>query len=164
MDDWLDVAKDIEDKEQAKKLQEEEQRKARLNEILRTEKSWIETVQKRIQEIGQKGIKISVAQTPNKMQLSHRGIADLEFISHLCFAVTYHNVKDSTNLVLRHPITVHHHRTVRFRELTSENLEEILKFVVLGMKKYCQMARSSRLEHNLTSVIDIQNKEEHVTI
>lgn len=58
-------------------------------------------------------------------------------------------------------MTIYHQRLARVRELNEHNIEEILKFVALGMKDYLDIASFQRLEHNLETFIDSVNQAEH---
>jgi hypothetical protein len=77
------------------------------------------------------------------------------------FSITYKNILPPTTLLLRNAIFVHHHRVVKVRELNAHNIEEIMKFVALGMKEYLKISDQSRIEHNLEGLIETLKKDEH---
>jgi len=160
--DWIKIAKDIQDKELAQQKLAEEEEISRKEEIQAAEKSWVERVLKRIQDVSKEGFPVRVHQKPGSMELAQKGTVKIEYLGHRCFAITYHNVRKPTNLILSKPITVNHHRYVKVRELNEHNIEEVIKFAVLGMQKYCDLSPHSRIEKNLADVIESKNFDEHV--
>lgn len=162
MDDWIKHARDIQEQEEAKKRKEQQEAKSRISEILESEKDWMERVQNRIQKIRGHGLLIKADRNPAGLSLSCKGAAEIQYLSPMNFSVRFHNVYPSSRLVLSHPITVHHHRVVRVREMNEHNIEEILKFVSLGMDNYMEIATYDRLERNLENILESINEEEHI--
>ena len=160
--DWIKIAKDIQDKENAQQKLTEEEELIRKDEILQSEKNWAERVLKRVQEISKEGIPVRVQQKTNLIELSQKGSVRIEYKGHRSFEITFRDVRKPTTLILREAITVNHHRLVKLRELNEHNIEEAVKFVVLGMQKYCDLSTHSRIERNLEDVMESKNIDEHV--
>jgi hypothetical protein len=160
--DWIKIAKDIQDKEVAQQREAEEEEIIRKDEILAAEKNWVERVLRRVQDVSKEGFPVRVHQKPGSMELAQKGTVKVEFLGHRCFGITYHNVRKPTNIILSKPITVNHHRHVKVREMNEHNIEEVIKFAVLGMQKYCDLSPHSRIEKNLADVIESRNFDEHV--
>jgi hypothetical protein len=160
--DWLKHAKDLQQKEELRKNQHDDQAR-RTNAIAQAaEVNWIERVGNRIKEITQSGFGIHVRQKTNFLELALKGKVILQYKGPQQFEVIYHDVVGASMLILREPVTVHHHRMVQVRELDSFNVEEILKFVVLGMQEYCKLAKYSRIERNLQHVKAVHRIDEHI--
>lgn len=160
--DWIKIAKDIQDKEQAQQRLTEEEELIRKDEILEAERTWIDRVLKRVQDISREGFPVRVHQRTNSLELSQKGFVKIEFAGHRCFEITFHHVRKPTVVVLSKPISVNHHRLAKVRELNDHNIEEVIKFVVLGMQKYCDLSVHSRIEKNLDDIIESRNLDEHV--
>jgi hypothetical protein len=133
----------------------------RSEQLREAEKDWIDRVQKRVDEIREEGFFIHMMKKDTVVRIVNRGEAEIELIRPSCFEITYKNILQPTTLLLRNPILVHHHRVVQVRELNSHNIEEVLKFVALGMKEYLKISTQSRLEHNLQGMIQTVKKDEH---
>src|SRR5262245_30825326 len=122
--DWIRIAKDIQDKEQAQQKLSEEEELIRKEEILEAEKNWADRVLKRVQDVSKEGFPVRVQHKTNLIDMSHKGAVRIEFKGHRNFEVTFRHVRKPTTLVLREPITVNHHRLVKLRELSDYNIEE----------------------------------------
>jgi hypothetical protein len=161
MDDWLKIAKQRQLDEYLDSFKREEEKVLRTEEIREAEKNWMERVQKRVDEINAEGFFIHTSIKEGVLKLANKGEAEIKLLEPACFGITYKNILPPTTLILSGPILVHHHRIVKVRELNAHNIEEVMKFVVLGMKKYSQIAGISRIEHNLQEMISILKKDEH---
>lgn len=159
--DWMKIAKEIQDKEEAQQRLTEEEELIRKDEILEAEKTWVDRVLRRIQDVSKEGFPVRVHQRTNSMDLSQKGAVKVEFKGHRRFEITFYHVRKPTTLVLREPINVSHHRLATVRELNDHNIEEVIKFVVLGMQKYCDLSIHSRIEKNLDEIIESKNLDEH---
>ena len=129
--DWIKIAKEIQDKENAQQKLTEEEELIRKDEILQSEKNWADRVLKRVQEISKEGIPVRVQQKTNFIELSQKGSVRIEYKGHRSFEITFRHVRKPTTLILREPINVNHHRLVKLRELNEHNIEEAVKFVAI---------------------------------
>jgi hypothetical protein len=161
MDDWLKIAKQRQLDEYLDSFKREDEIVLRTEEMREAEKNWIERVQKRVDEINAEGFFIRTSIKEGVLKLTNKGEAEIQLLEPACFAITYKNILPATTHILSAPVLVHHHRIVKVRKLNSHNIEEVMKFVVLGMKKYSQIAQISRIEHNLQEMISIVKKDEH---
>lgn len=161
MKDWLKIAKERQLDEYLESFKRAEQKLLQAEENREAERNWQERVQKRVSEIAAEGFFIHTSIKEGRFRLMNKAEAELELIEQSCFSITYKNILPPTTLILRIPVLVHHHRIVKVRELNDHNIEEVMKFVVLGMKKYTQIADISRIEHNLQNVISTLKKDEH---
>jgi hypothetical protein len=159
--DWLKTAKELQAKQDVKKYRDEQERSKRESEIRQAESDWKPRVIKMVQRVSNEGITINTRQRGNQIELSRKGKVIVEFKDHQSFEVLYHDVSNPTVVMVSHLINVRHHRLVRLRELDANNIEEIVKFAALGMADYCKIAKYSRIERNLNSVISISKVDEH---
>ena len=159
--DWIKLAKQRQLEEYLSSTRQTKADMDRLEQVREAEKNWIDRVQKRVEQIRAEGFYIYVFKKDNSVRIVNKGQAEIEFVQPSCFAITYRNIMQPTTLLVRHPILVHHHRVVQVRELDSHNIEEVLKFVALGMKEYLKISSQSRIEHNLHGMIHTLKKDEH---
>jgi hypothetical protein len=158
--DWLKGVKETAKKAEARKTQTQQQTPSGQDQA--EDKAWLDRLMRKVQEASQEGFFIHVKRTPKQFELFLKGRVSIESIAPQGFAITYRNVLKPSNLIFNRPIIVYHHRLVKLRELNDHNIEEILKFVILGMERYCEAAKFSRIERNLKHVIEINNVDERV--
>lgn len=160
MTDWLKIAKEKQLDDYLNSFRKVEENRHRREEVLEAEKNWVERVEKRVEEINGEGFFIHVHKKDNILRLVCKGEVEIEWIERFHFSITYKNILPPTTLLLRTPMLVHHHRVVKVRELNAHNIEEVMKFVVLGFKRYTQIATRARIEHNLQQMMYIEKKDE----
>ena len=160
--DWLKIIKDLTQREEAKKAPIAKEQETRAAQQQEADQSWPDRIMKKIQEASRQGFFIHVKRRPNHLELYVKGKVEIEYRGPQSYSVTYRNVLKPSKLILNRPIMVYHHRLVRLRELDDHNMEEILKFVILGMDKYCEAAKFTRIERNLLHVMEIGNVDERV--
>ena len=161
VNNWIKIAREQQLRDYLASVKRTEDDRQRTEESREAEKNWVERVQARVAEIHAEGFFIHTIKKDDIIRLVNRGEAEIELERPASFAITYKNILPATTLLLRHPILVHHHRVVKVRELNAHNIEEVLKFVALGMKKYLRISSQSRIEHNLQGVIQTMKKDEH---
>ena len=161
MDNWIKIAKEQSLRDYLASIKRDEEDRQRTEETREAEKNWMDRVEARVAEIHDEGFFIHAIKKNEKLRLVNRGEAEIEFVQPASFDITYKNIMPATTLLMRHPILVHHHRVVKVRELDAHNIEEVLKFVALGMNKYLRISSQSRIEHNLKGVIQTLKKDEH---
>ena len=159
--DWIKLAKQRQLEDYLTSTKRSESDRNRLLEVREAEKNWMDRVQLRVDQIRAEGFYIHVFKKDNTLRIVNRGETEIEFVEPSCFAITYKNIMQPTTLLLRNPIFVHHHRVVKVRELNAHNIEEVLKFVALGMKEYLKISPQSRIEHNLQGITQVLKKDEH---
>ena len=160
--DWIKVAKDLELKQNIKKYREEQQM-SKIQEQTREEQvNWLSRVMNVVQKVGEQGLFVNVRQRANQIELSRRGTVIVEQKERGMFDVLYHDVGKATKVSLNRPVTVRHHRLVHLGQLDDNNIEEIVKFAALGIADYSKIARYSRVELNLHSLLGINKVDEHV--
>ena len=163
MQDWIKIAKQrqLDDYLASTKRVVENQKE--IEELREAEKNWMERVRARVDQINAEGFFIHVIKKEKEdiLRLVSRGDVVVELLEPSCFALTYKNIMPPTTLRVRNPIFVHHHRVVEVRYLNAHNIEEVLKFVALGMKEYLKISPQSRIEHNLEGIITTLKKDEH---
>jgi hypothetical protein len=160
--DWLHLAKQIREDEQKPKSAGDSDAYAllRKHSLLEPERSWSEKVQDRAQQINQEGFPIRFHHKGGRVQLAGKGEVTIELCGHLTYAITYRNIRPPSKHIFKKPITIHHHRVVKVKGLSDHNIEEIMKYLVLGVTKYWEVSTHSRMERNLDDVIESQNLEE----
>jgi hypothetical protein len=161
MANWIKIAKERQLSDYLDTLKRAEDERQRTEEIREAEKNWMDRVQKRVDEVNAEGFFIHVIKKDDSLRLVNKGEAEIELLSRSGFSITYKNILAPTTLLIRNPIFVHHHRVVKIRELNDHNIEEVLKFVALGMKEYLKISPQSRIEHNLEGLIETLKKDEH---
>jgi hypothetical protein len=159
MNDWLKVAKEKQLDDYLDTFKKVEEKRQRTEELREAEKNWMDRVERRAEEINAEGFFIHVHKKNSTLRLVNKGEVEIELTERDCFSITYKNILPPTTLLLRSPMLVHHHRVVKVRELNAHNIEEVMKFVVLGMKKYTQIASRTRIEHNLQEMLYIEKKD-----
>lgn len=160
MDDWLKIAREVQLQDELNKLKRKEEEKNREKEIRASEESWMERVNQRIQQLADQMIHIGMIRRPNGLELTGKEIVGIQLQGPKNFAVKYYNVMPATTITVNRPIRIQHHRLVRIREMTNHNIEEILKFVALGMDKYVDISKLKRIERNLETLIESVNLDE----
>ncbi|PWT92307.1 MAG: hypothetical protein C5B54_03745 [Acidobacteria bacterium] len=159
MADWLKRARDLQLEDELKKSKQKEE-KERQQRLKASEGNWMERVNERISKIGEEYVFIGIAQAPKGVQLTGRGTVEIQFQGHENFTIKYFNILKPTMVVLTRPIRTHHHRLARVREMNDHNIEEILKFVALGMDEYTKISSIQRIERNLETLIESMNVDE----
>jgi hypothetical protein len=159
MNDWIKIAKEKQLDDYLNQFKKVEETRQRAEELREAENNWMDRVEKRAEEINAEGFFIHVHKKNSTLRLVNKGEVEIELVKRNCFSITYKNILPPTTLILRSPILVHHHRLVNVRELNAHNIEEVLKFVVLGMKKYTEIAKRTRIEQNLQEMMYIEKKD-----
>lgn len=164
MDEWVKQAKERRARAENSRKKMETDHGIRTAEIVKAESSWIDRVNARIQQLAQQEMRIRVDRKLNGLVLTGKGNVEILFLGHMNYSIRYLNVFPPTNLMTTRVIIVYHHRLVRVREMNSRNIEEILKYVALGMDTYTELAEHDRIERNLEELLEVQNQYEHVQI
>jgi hypothetical protein len=162
MDDWVKIAKELQLKDELRAYKSKTRAKGGVEKSLASEEDWMERVAARVMQIAAEGIRIRIEPKPKGMQLICRGTVDIELLENENFAIKYHHVVKPSNILISRPVRIYHHRLVRVRMLNAHNIEEILKYVALGMEEYTEVAARQRLEHNLEGLIKSVNLDDHV--
>lgn len=158
--DWLDLAKQLKEQEEKATPQAEPGKILQKHPILQPDRTWSERIRQRTETLTRDGFPIRFQYKGGQVELSYKGVVTVELCGHLCFAVTYRNIRPPTIHILKNEITIHHHRQVKVREVSEHNLDEIMKYLVLGVTKYWETSTHSRMEKNLESVLESKNVEE----
>jgi hypothetical protein len=161
MANWIKIAKERQLNDYLDSVKRADEDRQRTEEMKETEKNWMDLVQKRVDEVNAEGFFIHAIKKDDSLRLVSKGEAEIELLPRFGFSITYKNILPPTTLLLRNAIFVHHHRVVKVRELNAHNIEEIMKFVALGMKEYLKISDQSRIEHNLEGLIETLKKDEH---
>lgn len=162
MTDWLNRARDLQVRDELQRHKHPEPDKARTKRILASEADWMERVAKRVLEIADHWVYIQIKRTTTGLELKCRGTIQIQFLGHQNFSIKYCDISKPSQVMINRPIKIYHHRIARVRELNDHNIEEILKFVALGMETYVEMSPFQRIERNLQELIEALNQNEHV--
>lgn len=162
MDEWVKQVKNLKAIQQFSREKEEAERTNREAEILKSEASWMDRMSARIQELNEQDMVIRMDRKVKGFVLTGKGNVEILSIGRMNFSILYLNIYPPTNLMVSHVITVYHHRLVRVREMSSHNIEEVLKYVALGMETYTEIARYDRVERNLEEILEVKNQYERV--
>jgi len=159
--DWLKEAKQMRVQKEIKQALQTEKHSS-VSAASQPQDDWVELILKRIQEVSQEGFFVHVKRTKGHLELYCKGKVEIGFEDPSCISITYRNVSRPSVVWVSRPISVYHHRVVKVREMNARNREEVLKFVVLGMERYCKIAKFSRIELNLQTVSGCQSLQENV--
>ena len=160
MSDWLKIAREVQLQDELDKHKHKAEEKNREKEIRESEENWMERMNQRIQQIADQMVHIGLIKRPNGLELTGKEVVGIQMLGHQNFAIKYYNIMPATTITMNRPIKISHHRLVRVREMNNHNIEEILKFVALGMEKYIQISSHQRVERNLHTLLESVNLDE----
>jgi hypothetical protein len=158
--DWLNLAKQLKEQEEKATPQAGTAKVLEKHPILQPDRNWSERIRRRTEDLNHQGFPIRFQYRGGQVELSYKGVVTIELCGHLCFSITYKNIRPPTMHILKKEITIHHHRQVKVQEVNEHNLEEIMKYLVLGVTKYWETSTHSRMEKNLDLVIESKNIED----